>query len=66
MSASGLQLGGGTAGPDLAALRTLLREATLRPEAGASGELIADLTAVQAALAGARARAARWVEVARA
>ncbi|HYL00941.1 MAG TPA: bifunctional proline dehydrogenase/L-glutamate gamma-semialdehyde dehydrogenase PutA, partial [Steroidobacteraceae bacterium] len=46
--------------------RTLLREATLRPEAGASGELIADLTAVQAALAGARARAARWVEVARA
>jgi RHH-type proline utilization regulon transcriptional repressor/proline dehydrogenase/delta 1-pyrroline-5-carboxylate dehydrogenase len=66
MSASGLQLGGGAAGPDLAALRTLLREATLRPEAGASGELIADLTAVQAALAGARARAARWVEVARA
>ena len=52
--------------PSLAALRTLLREATLRPEAGASSELIADLAAVQAALAGARGRAARWVEVARA
>ena len=50
----------------LGELRTQLREATLRPEAGASNELIADLTAVQAALAGARARAARWVEVARA
>ncbi len=52
--------------PSLAALRSLLREATLRPEAGASNELIADLTAVQAALALARERAARWVEVARA
>ena len=66
MSASGTQLGGRAAGPDLEALRALLREATLRPEAGASGELIADLTTVQAALAGARTRAARWVEVARA
>ncbi|HEX4618566.1 MAG TPA: hypothetical protein VH135_02490, partial [Steroidobacteraceae bacterium] len=54
------------AGQSLATLRTLLRQATLRPEAGASGELIADLTAVRAALAGAGERAARWVEVARA
>jgi len=66
MSASGMELGGSAAGPELAALRAQLREATLRPEAGASGELMADLTAVQAALAGARVRAARWVEVARA
>ncbi len=67
MSATGVQRGAG-ASPEqsLAVLRTLLREATLRPEAGASNELIADLTAVQAALAGARERAARWVEVARA
>jgi RHH-type proline utilization regulon transcriptional repressor/proline dehydrogenase/delta 1-pyrroline-5-carboxylate dehydrogenase len=67
MSATGMRPGESAAlAPSLAALRTLLREATLRPEAGASSELIADLTAVQAALAGARARAARWVEVARA
>src|SRR5246127_119384 len=55
-----------TGGPELTTLRAALREATLRPEAGASNELIADLTAVQAALVAARARAARWVEVARA
>jgi RHH-type proline utilization regulon transcriptional repressor/proline dehydrogenase/delta 1-pyrroline-5-carboxylate dehydrogenase len=67
MGADGVQPGGnGAARPELAVLRTQLREATLRPEAGASGELISDLEAVQAALAGARARAARWVEVARA
>ncbi|HYB66450.1 MAG TPA: proline dehydrogenase family protein, partial [Steroidobacteraceae bacterium] len=67
MSATGVPGGASTLpGPGLAALRTQLREATLRPEAGASTELIADLTAVQAALARARARAARWVEVARA
>jgi RHH-type transcriptional regulator, proline utilization regulon repressor / proline dehydrogenase / delta 1-pyrroline-5-carboxylate dehydrogenase len=53
-------------GGELAALRARLREATLRPEARASSELIADLGAVHAALSGARARAARWVETARA
>ncbi len=50
----------------LEGLRVRLREATLRPEAGASSELIAELAAAHGALAGARARAARWVEVARA
>ena len=66
MGAGGQPGGNVAAWPDLAALRTQLREATLRPEAGASGELMSDLEAVQAALAGARARAARWVAVARA
>jgi RHH-type proline utilization regulon transcriptional repressor/proline dehydrogenase/delta 1-pyrroline-5-carboxylate dehydrogenase len=47
-------------------LRTRLREATLRPEAGASSELIAELADAHGALSGARERAARWVEVARA
>ena len=51
---------------DLTALRARLREATLRPEADASSELIAELAAAHGALAGARVRAARWVEVARA
>jgi len=51
---------------DLAALRARLREATLRPEARASNEMVADLADAHGALAGARARAARWVEVARA
>ena len=53
-------------GASLEALRMRLREATLRPEARASSELVADLGEVRGALAGARARAARWVEVARA
>src|SRR6516165_1523568 len=50
----------------LATLRAQLRAATLRPEAAASGEALADLTPVQSALERARARAARWVEAARA
>src|SRR5215469_8715475 len=50
----------------LATLRAQLRAATLRPEAAASGEALADLTPVQGALERARVRAARWVEVARA
>jgi len=51
---------------DLTALRTQLRAATLRPEADASGEMLADLSAAQAALERAGTRAARWVEAARA
>jgi RHH-type proline utilization regulon transcriptional repressor/proline dehydrogenase/delta 1-pyrroline-5-carboxylate dehydrogenase len=58
--------GGALEAPDLAALRAQLREATLRPEARASSEMIADLTAAHSALASARERAARWVETARA
>ncbi|HVP33943.1 MAG TPA: bifunctional proline dehydrogenase/L-glutamate gamma-semialdehyde dehydrogenase PutA [Steroidobacteraceae bacterium] len=50
----------------LEALRARLREATLRPEARASSEMVDDLGDARGALAGARARAARWVEVARA
>ena len=50
----------------LETLRESLRSATLRPEAEASDEAIADLAGVQAALARASQRAARWVEVARA
>src|SRR5216110_2371179 len=50
----------------LAALRAQLRAATLRPEADASGEIIADLTEERPALERARDRAARWVEAARA
>src|ERR1700757_883735 len=50
----------------LAALRERVRAATLRPEADASGEMLADLTEEQAALGRARDRAARWVEAARA
>ncbi|HYM42696.1 MAG TPA: bifunctional proline dehydrogenase/L-glutamate gamma-semialdehyde dehydrogenase PutA [Steroidobacteraceae bacterium] len=66
MSATGARVGGGGEAADLAALRARLREATLRPEAGASSELIADLGSMRAALAEARVRAARWVERARA
>ena len=66
MSADTQPAGGAGEPRDLAALRAQLREATLRPEARASSELIADLTAVQAALGRARERAARWVETARA
>ena len=51
---------------DLSALRTQLRAATLRVEADASGEAVADLSEVHEALARAGSRAARWVEVARA
>jgi len=47
-------------------LRALLRAATLRPEAEASGESLADLSPVQGALERAAVRAARWVETARA
>ncbi|MBV8343159.1 MAG: proline dehydrogenase family protein, partial [Gammaproteobacteria bacterium] len=53
-------------GEPLSALRAQLRAATLRPEAEASGEALADLSVVQTALARAGERAARWVEVARA
>src|SRR2546430_3217494 len=53
-------------GTDLAALRARLRAATLRPEADASDDLLADLSVAQAALERAAARAARWVEAARA
>src|ERR1700694_3453134 len=45
---------------DLTALRAQLRAATLRPEADASGEMLADLSVAQAALArpaGSRPRA---------
>ena len=65
MAASGLmerQEGAGT----LAELRAQLRAATLRPEADASDEALADLTAAQEALERAGVRAARWVEAARA
>src|SRR5580765_8230335 len=50
----------------LAALRTQLRAATLRAEAAASDEALADLTPAQEALDRASVRAARWVEAARA
>src|SRR5437879_1183452 len=50
----------------LEALRARVRAATLRPEADASGEIIADLAGERPALERARARAARWVETARA
>src|SRR5260370_39810412 len=51
---------------DLTWLRTQLRAATLRPEADASGEMLADLSVAHAALERAGTRAARWVEAARA
>src|SRR4029077_12488303 len=65
MAASGLgeRVNGASA---LAALRVRLRAATLRAEAAASDEALADLTPAQDALERARARAARWVEAARA
>src|SRR5256714_12736435 len=53
-------------GTDLAALRARLRAATLRPEADASDDMLADLSVAQAALERAATRAARWVETARA
>jgi RHH-type transcriptional regulator, proline utilization regulon repressor / proline dehydrogenase / delta 1-pyrroline-5-carboxylate dehydrogenase len=54
------------AGASLAQLREALRAATLRAEGPASGEAVADLASRQPALAAAAARAAHWVEVARA
>jgi len=56
----------GSQAHSLAGLRALLREATLRPEAGASSEMLTGLIDLQTALAQARERAARWVEAARA
>jgi RHH-type proline utilization regulon transcriptional repressor/proline dehydrogenase/delta 1-pyrroline-5-carboxylate dehydrogenase len=57
----------GVSGTDeLAALRERVRGATLRPEAAASDEALADLGPVQGALERASRRAARWVETARA
>src|SRR5437763_16246862 len=53
-------------GQGLEALRARGRAATLRPEADASGEIIADLTEERSAPERARARAAHWVEAARA
>src|SRR6184192_347250 len=53
-------------GQGLEALRARVRAATLRPEADASGEIIADLTEERSALERARARAAHWVEAERA
>src|SRR5260370_39791874 len=51
---------------DLTWLRTQLRAATLRPEADASGEMLADLAVAHAALERAGTPAARWGEAARA
>ncbi len=51
---------------DLAALRERLRAATLRPETAAAEEIVSELEPNSAALRTAQARAARWVEVARA
>src|SRR5579871_872787 len=50
----------------LNALRERLRAATLRPEADASDEILDQLTPSEPLLQTAQARAARWVEVARA
>src|SRR5215469_14446646 len=50
----------------LPALRERLRAATLRPEAAAADEALADLRGVEDALVRAGERAARWVEAARA
>src|SRR3569833_279538 len=50
----------------LAKLREALRAATLRAEPDAVGELIGTLADVENRLGGAKARATRWVEVARA
>src|SRR5204862_6841887 len=53
-------------GRRLGAVRPQLRAATLRPEADASGELLAELSVARAALERAATRPARWVETARA
>jgi RHH-type transcriptional regulator, proline utilization regulon repressor / proline dehydrogenase / delta 1-pyrroline-5-carboxylate dehydrogenase len=58
------QPGGGER--QLQELRARLRAATLRPEDEAAGEALADLSATPGLLAAASARAARWVEAARA
>src|SRR5262244_1563780 len=65
MAASGLVDTSNGAGV-LAGLRAQLRAATLRAEAAASDEALADLTPAQEALDRASVRAARWVETARA
>src|SRR5215470_757285 len=65
MAASGMKERIGGAGT-LAELRARLRAATLRAEAAASDEALADLSTVQGALVRAQVRAARWVEAARA
>ena len=65
MAVSGMKERIGGAGT-LAKLRARLRAATLRAEADASDEALADLTPAQEALERARVRAARWVQAARA
>jgi RHH-type transcriptional regulator, proline utilization regulon repressor / proline dehydrogenase / delta 1-pyrroline-5-carboxylate dehydrogenase len=50
----------------LSALRERLRAATLRPETDASEEILADLQPSEERLQAAQARAARWVQAARA
>src|SRR5499427_2562653 len=52
--------------PGLEALRARMRAATLRPEVDAENEILSELGADEAPLAAAQARAARWVEAARA
>jgi RHH-type proline utilization regulon transcriptional repressor/proline dehydrogenase/delta 1-pyrroline-5-carboxylate dehydrogenase len=54
------------AGGELLALRERLRAATLRTEAEAEGEIRVQLAPREALLRGAQARAARWVQKARA
>ena len=50
----------------LRALREALRAATLRAEPGAVDEMVGSLTSLEERLVGAKSRATRWVEVARA
>ncbi|HEX4387261.1 MAG TPA: hypothetical protein VH109_01395, partial [Steroidobacteraceae bacterium] len=52
--------------PPLSALRARVRAATLRPQIDAENEILADLNPQEAPLAAAEARAARWVQAARA
>ena len=61
-----LHPGPAAAAAGLSSLRERLRAATLRPESDASEEILADLGSSEAALQAAQARAARWVEAARA
>ncbi len=55
----------GTGGRGLAVLRESVRAATLRPEAAARAQIVADLGPAMPALRSASVQAARWVEVAR-
>ncbi len=57
---SELSAAGGAA---LAGLREAVRAATLRPEAAARAQIVADLSAVMPALGAASVQAARWVEI---